>query len=418
MMSDEEIDPMGWRLSGSVVRGEIDSRVRDRVTGRLWLVDRQFPIELNLKGNPLRDLAGCLLTFENPEPEPEDNEGLCPVQMGRTGSITASRKIQICEVPSQAIEEMQRRGEPIKRQVSNSLYIEWYSNANGRVILESATFSMTISDYAWRMRPDGEAGQLQQNREAFERWTDIVAAENSDEDFDDDESMPDWYMDEFDWEKQLQESDAMTERYMQLIEAFLDHPERDRLIAHEMGWNGLQDAFDEEDFDADELSPGDEFLFDEDPFPDEDMHPLDPIPESEGKDWIKGRDGKVRHPLTERAAVLATAIWRCCKEHHLTGDAGQGQDPDVHNLLFHTQTLNAKLSGALDGLAYDDDPDGGFVVACLKRALRHFGLAINAASIIVQKNLLPAVSMQSFRDEFFAIRQDILSLMKHFRQIN
>jgi len=35
---------MGWQLGCSVVRGEIDARTRDRVTGRIWLLDRQFPI--------------------------------------------------------------------------------------------------------------------------------------------------------------------------------------------------------------------------------------------------------------------------------------------------------------------------------------------------------------------------------------
>src|SRR5690606_2076558 len=137
--------------------------------------------------------------------------------------------------------------------------------------------------------------------------------------------------------------------------------------------------------------------------------PLEPNPQSEEKDWVRGRDGKVRHPLTERANILATNIWRCCKENGMTDNSGG--DPDVHNLIFHAQTLNAKLSGVLDGLAYDDDPDGGFIVACLKRTLRHFGQAINAAGIVSQKNLLPAASLQSFREEFFAIRQEILSLM-------
>jgi len=414
MRDDEEIDPMGWRLARSVVRGEIDSRVRDTVRGRLWLIDRKFPIELIFKGNPLRDLAGCLLTFENPEPEAEDNEGLCPIQMGRTGNITASMKVHVYDATPEVVEELQRRGEPVKRQVSNALSIEWYSNANGRVVLETTGFRLKISEYAWRMSKEDEDIQLLKNQESGNRWAEIVADEDEDDDLDleDFDDSPDWYMNEFDWERQLQESDAMTARYMELIEAFLDHPDRERMIAHEMGWDGLEDALDDDDgdlvFDVDDVLDWDEMDGD-------DFVPLEPIPQSEGKDWIRGRDGKVRHPLTERATILSMSIWRCCKEHGITGNSGG--DPDIHNLLFHAQTLSAKLSGALDGLAYDDDPDGGFVVACLKRTLRHFGQAINATGIVSQKHLLPAASLKSFRDDFFGIRQEILTLMQHYRQI-
>ena len=418
MIEEEYIDPMGWRISSSVVRGEIDNRIRDVVTGRLWLIDRKFPVELTLKGNPLRDLAGCLLTFENPNPESEDNGGLCPVQMGRTGDMTASRKVHVYDVPPESIEELRLRNEPVNSRVSNALSIEWYSNANGRVVLESADFILKISDYSWRMTREEENRQLLKNRESFDRWAEIVAYDNMDDDMDDDmdaDLPPDWYMDEFDWEKQLQESDAMTERYMQLIETFLDHPDRERMIAHEMGWDGLEDALDDDDDDDDLVYDG-EAPFGWSDRDSDDVTPLDPIPQTEGKDWIRGHDGKICHPLTERTSILAMNIWRCCKDNGLTGTSAS--DPDIHNLIFHAQTLNAKISGALDGLAYDNDPDGAFVVACLKRALKYFGQAINAAGVISQKNLLPVASLHAFRDEFFAIRQEMLGLMQHYRQIN
>jgi hypothetical protein len=35
---------MAWRIEQSVVRGEIDNRVRGRVTGRLWLAGRPEPV--------------------------------------------------------------------------------------------------------------------------------------------------------------------------------------------------------------------------------------------------------------------------------------------------------------------------------------------------------------------------------------
>src|SRR5215831_14613973 len=45
--------------------------------------------------------------------------------------------------------------------------------------------------------------------------------------------------DEYDWERFLQEQDQKTEKYMQLLETYLDDPQRDEIIAREMGWTQL-----------------------------------------------------------------------------------------------------------------------------------------------------------------------------------
>ncbi len=409
MHESDEIDPMGWRISGSVVRGEIDGRVRDRVTGKIWLIDRDFPIEIQLRGNPLRDIAGCVLAFENPEPVPEDNEGLCPVQMGQTGNITASRKVRICDWPFNDENAAVQQETPNVKRIGNAVYIEWFSNANGRVVVESTDFNIHVSNFAWRMTPDEERQQIQQNQTAQERWREIIAFEEEDDDGMDDGY--EWEMDEFDWEKQLRESDAITDRYMQLMEKYLDHPDRERIIAREMGWNWPEDAMDEEEDDS--IFAGFSDDQDDDDTEDNELPSLDPNPLTEGRDWIRTRDGSVRHPLSHRAITVAIGMWHNCKERGLTGE---GADPDLHNMLFHAQTLGAKLAGTLNALAYDSDPDGGFIVACLKRALKIFEQAITSSSLVSQKALLPAPDLQRFRDDLFTIREKMLALMHHFRQ--
>ncbi len=45
--------------------------------------------------------------------------------------------------------------------------------------------------------------------------------------------------DEYDWERFLQQQDHKTEKYMELLEKYLDHPQRDQIIAREMGWTQL-----------------------------------------------------------------------------------------------------------------------------------------------------------------------------------
>ena len=52
--------------------------------------------------------------------------------------------------------------------------------------------------------------------------------------------MPDFERepwDEYDWERFLQQQDHKTEKYMELLEKYLDDPQRDEIIAREMGWS-------------------------------------------------------------------------------------------------------------------------------------------------------------------------------------
>src|ERR1051325_908995 len=56
-----------------------------------------------------------------------------------------------------------------------------------------------------------------------------------------DDPQPERIWDECDWERFLQQQDRKTERYMELLEKYIDHPDRDQIIAREMGWTHLLD---------------------------------------------------------------------------------------------------------------------------------------------------------------------------------
>ncbi|MBA3609771.1 MAG: hypothetical protein H0W43_14915, partial [Chthoniobacterales bacterium] len=85
---------MAFRIHDSVVRGEIDNRVKGIVSGRIWLEGRSEPLTLELRGNAHPDLAGCLLTFTNPLPRVPHPQlaALQTRQDGAVGDLTASRK--------------------------------------------------------------------------------------------------------------------------------------------------------------------------------------------------------------------------------------------------------------------------------------------------------------------------------------
>lgn len=92
---------MAFRIHDSVVRGEIDNRIKGTVRGKIWLEGRLEPLTLELQGNAWPDLAGCLFKFINPQkrvPDPE-LESLNATQHGVIGDLTASRKVRVFDIP-------------------------------------------------------------------------------------------------------------------------------------------------------------------------------------------------------------------------------------------------------------------------------------------------------------------------------
>jgi hypothetical protein len=152
---------MAFRIHESVVRGEIDNRVKGVVRGKIWVEGCAGPVVLELKGNAWPDLAGCLLTFTNPQKRiPHQHlDSLRSIQRGGIGDLTASRKVRVFDVPLEEALDMIRRQEKPPEHMANCLYLEWFSDANGRVVVESADYELKISAPEWRMTPEEEAAR-------------------------------------------------------------------------------------------------------------------------------------------------------------------------------------------------------------------------------------------------------------------
>src|SRR6266542_7129158 len=58
------------------------------------------------------------------------------------------------------------------------------------------------------------------------------------------EGEPERAWDEYQWERFLQQQEGKAEKYMQLLEEYLDDHQRDEIIAREMGWTQLLDSRD------------------------------------------------------------------------------------------------------------------------------------------------------------------------------
>ena len=194
------LPPMAWRFHDHILRGELENTVRGRVTGRIWLAGIAEPMTLDLRGDCAPDLAGCTVTFENPNPIPFADVTPHLEQRGWVGDITGSQILKVFDLPVDEALALIRSGKEAPWHWAKALYLEWHSTMNGGITLQTAEFKLTVSAPAWTFAP----GEYEASREASGRefiewskaefgWTeeDLHAGENADEGFDESEGE-DW----------------------------------------------------------------------------------------------------------------------------------------------------------------------------------------------------------------------------------
>ncbi len=384
---------MAWRIHEHILRGDIDNRTRGRVTGRLWLAGVEGPLVLDLRGDCHPDLAGCFLTFENPTPVPFTTRPPSAIQRGHAGDITAARKVRVFDIPVAEAYMMCKAGGAPPEHMANCLYLEWYSDLSGRMVIESTDYRLQISEPAWRFTEEELAGRERRSADADDQAFAIeIHAEDAE------------LWDEFRHEQLFRESEALTEKYARLLEKYRDHPERERIIAREMGWTWLEEALDAQD--RGEI-PTESSL---DDLPEEES----PDPAREGIDWVRDDEERFIHPIQKLAKDALYALMDELKAH---GQFPECEDDDLGDFVGHCMTLSAKLAGALSGIARGGwEPEAGFTIALLKRALEILNNALTAANSVAAKpELLPAESLAKHRATLFATRESILALIAKLR---
>lgn len=406
---------MAWRLHEQVLRGRIDNRARGCVTGEIWLAGIDQPLVLELKGDCAPDVAGCELSFENPNPLPMSTRPPAPQQRGPVGDITAARKVRVFDVPIEEALAMCRRGETPPEHIANSLYLEWFSERSGRVVVESADYRLQISDPAWRYTREENA---ERERRIAKDETPFALAISQDGE------TREW--DEVRYEQFLRESDARTERYGRLFEKYKDHPDSERIIAREMGWTWLEEALDSQEQETEQCQEEEKEKKTEDlqpEIPEENEDELEeeienhelppPDPMREGIDWVRDDRGHISHPIQKRAHDALHAL---LEELKAAGHFPEAQDEQLGDFVSGYMTLGAKLAGALDGIARGHDfSEAAMVIAWLKRVLEILNKTIAAADAVSEKRFLPAERFAYYRTELFAIREEILELMTQLR---
>jgi hypothetical protein len=332
-------------------------------------------------------------------------------QRGPAGDITAARKVRVFDVSIEQALAMSRRGERPPEHVANAMYLEWFSERSGRVVIESADYRLQISQPAWRYTNEEIAEREQ--RIAEEETPFAIAITQDGE-------TQEW--DEVRYEQFLRESDAVTERYGRLLEKYGNHPDSERIIAREMGWTWLEEALDQQEEEkenkqekmAKDLDPnaGHENEDDaEDDLQDYELPPPDPL--REGIDWVRNDRGRIVHPIEKRAH---DALRTLLDELKGAGHFPEEKDDELAEFVSGFMTLSAKLAGALGGVARGDDFfEPGMVIAWLKRVLDILNKTMATADVAVGTELLSADRFAFYRRELFAIREEVLELIEELR---
>jgi hypothetical protein len=378
---------MAWRIADNIVRGEIDNQTPGLVQGKIWLAGHQVPLALKLSGNGHKDLAGCKLTFFNPAPKVDPSLSLKPDQTGVVGDMTAARKVRVIDNLDY---ETLKNDQPFSEHMANALYLEWFSNTNGRVVIESTDYEVEIGEPAWRLSSEDEARQLEANAEAMQSFMDQIT-----ESFDPREEAA--YngdpKNEFEWELFLRASDRRSTKLGELLEKYSDHPDRDRLIARGMGWKEIEEMLDAQIESSQEEEEDQDLDFEE---PDEEE--------------IGHTERPIRHPLVKRIIDRSVELSR------LTEDE---RDDDIDEMLGAYMVVGPKIAGALTIGDHDLGPDlnmFGLVVAKLKRAVGELSRALTAANRLRDSKRELPFAIDEWITEMLQTRQEILALMDDFRK--
>src|SRR6516225_6650548 len=196
---------------------------------------------------------------------------------------------------------------------------------------------------------------------------------------------PERAWDEYDWERFLQQQDGKTERYMELFEKYIDDPNRDQIIAQEMGWTHLLDQPAEE---VEGIGFESDF-------------------QSENEAEEDSQEVFESHPLYQNAFSLTVWIDQLFDEV-----PNAASNPVGVKMASHVAVASAKLAAALSD---EEAEEIGMTIAYLKRALRAISTGLETATQIATEGILKPRQFEELYQRLFHVRDNIIVMMGDLR---
>ena len=429
---------MAFRLDQAIVRGELDNTEQGHLRGRIWLEGRAEPLTLDLEGDAWRDVAGARITFTNHEPRRQKNQGdLKPAQHGIVGDITVSKKVKQITASDEEWQRCMEDGKQPPYEWRTSLYIEWFSEENGRVVIESADFELQITEFTWQMDEAEEQAQQFANLNAMRNWlaTIIQRPEKKDDDDDDeeedgfeqDENLP---ISEAEWEESLKLSDRLTDAHMEAMDKYAEDDDDETKVAFVMGWDHMLDMMAQ----AQENS-GKPQTADNSPCI-EDFENDDDDPEDAGEEWKENAEDESddddafadymeerrSHPLQKTAHKLVTRILRDLRDEDRDEgiESEEARNTPLSRFISNTMSISGKLAGALSTRRFAEGSDAGYTLAILKRCLNWSNEALSGLNDLLADSLWEDrhTLFSEYKRELHVVRDGITDLRQEIRLKN
>jgi hypothetical protein len=318
---------------------------------------------------------------------------------------------------------------PIPFEWRNSLYIEWFSEENGRVVIETTDFETQVTEFTWQMDEAEEQAQQFANLNAMRNWLATIIKRPEMKDDDDDDEAP---LSEDAWEESLKLSDRVSEAHMEAMDKYGEDDDDETKVAFVMGWDHMlgmmadaqenesraSQAIEEESFEDEHETDeeGEEWKEDVEDLLNDDEDDFD-----DGFDEEPARE-RERHPLLKRSRELVLRVLRDLRDDDRDDavDADEANDSPLGRFIGNTLNIGGKLAGALGSRRFAQGDEAGYTLAILKRCLNWANEALAGLNSLMAdsrwEDKHPLFS--EFKRELHAIRDGITDLRQEIRRAN
>jgi hypothetical protein len=219
----------------------------------------------------------------------------------------------------------------------------------------------------------------------------------------DDPKQPERVWDEYDWERFLRKQDKRTELYLELLDRYGEHPDRESLIARAMGWT---------DFETEEEALWEQSGLEMEVVGEGELVEWDELDQDEAlaqvMEEVGGHDDVEVHPLYQASFELT--LW--LDEALTARGPAVATHPAAEELSKQICILGGKLAAALSDL---EGAELGMTLAYLKRALRAATLALNAYAELHREKAFGRIRDRQLRERLFGVRGGIVGMMGEVR---
>ncbi len=206
----------------------------------------------------------------------------------------------------------------------------------------------------------------------------------------------DW--DEEDWERFLQKADVRTAKYLELFETLNTHPDCDKLIAKEMGWDHKYEDCNFNNKSCDNCGKRDECH----------IYEVNQI-----------FDNAIEYDETAECDVKKiTAYNKSYKlytklSEYFNNRKGVNADEDVLDAISASSMIPAKIAGG-HGMGYEKDSLCGNIANC-KRSLKNARKCIYMLEIVRAKSTCPVSDINILISDAINVEREVIKRIEYLR---